>query len=284
MAGMTSFAKASRVIIYNAAPAPLLQLEILSFFTFFLICYTSCLVPISCRKRHHQHKSSTMEGSDDRYKPGVDFEEDTKDPLLDISLTDSTELWLIQWPINQLQPADFHGKELKLKLHHDGELGSLESSSGKSYDVISFAAQEPDATVFLPSASESKVAGKISRRVCLVRYPEPSEFEKPVFSSLNLSGRRSEGSMRKSMSRSGKLGSMSRETLTSAHSLGQKTAEFSQPSKKKSREDRTPNSEISMRSVERSSHASAPQSQITNTSLGSEQSMKKKKKKIKVEE
>lgn len=29
--------------------------------------------------------------------------------------------------------------------------------AGKSYDVVSYAAQEPDATVFLPSSSESKV-------------------------------------------------------------------------------------------------------------------------------
>ncbi|KAG1331617.1 putative mediator-associated protein 2 [Cocos nucifera] len=186
----------------------------------------------------------------EKYKPGPGFEEDTKDPLIDISLTDSTELWLIQWPINQLKAADFHGKELKLKLHRDGQLGSLESSSGKSYDVVSFAAQEPDATVFLPSSPESKI-----------------------------------GSMRKSMSRSGKFESISRDTLTSVHSLGQRSVEFSQHSKKKKRhEDSAPNSDISLRSAERSSHTSGPESQITDTTLGSEESKKKKKKKIKVEE
>nr|XP_010942355.1 mediator-associated protein 2 [Elaeis guineensis]XP_010942356.1 mediator-associated protein 2 [Elaeis guineensis]XP_010942357.1 mediator-associated protein 2 [Elaeis guineensis] len=222
-----------------------------------------------------------MNGSEDGYKPGTGFEEDTKDPLIDISLTDSTELWLIQWPINQLKAADFHGKELKLKLHRDGQLGSLESSSGKSYDVVSFAAQEPDATVFLPSSSESKVVGKISRRVCLVRYPEASEFEKPGFRNLNLSRQRSEGSMRKSMSRSGKFES-TRDTLTSVHSLGPRSVGFLRHSNKKKRqEDSTPNSDISLRSAE---HTSGPESQITNTSLGSEESKKKKKKKIKVEE
>lgn len=30
----------------------------------------------------------------------------------------------------QLDVSDFHGKELSLKLHKDGNLGSLESSSG----------------------------------------------------------------------------------------------------------------------------------------------------------
>ncbi|OVA10592.1 hypothetical protein BVC80_8969g22 [Macleaya cordata] len=109
------------------------------------------------------------------YIPTADFQEDVKDPLLEIPLTDSTELWLIQWPINQ--PPDFDGQEVSLKLHHDGQLGSFESSSGKSYEVVSYATQEPDATVFLSSASESKIVGKISRRVCLVHYPEPSELE-----------------------------------------------------------------------------------------------------------
>ncbi|KAL7241372.1 hypothetical protein ACSBR2_006896 [Camellia fascicularis] len=50
--------------------------------------------------------------------------------------------------------------------------------AGKSYDVVSFNAQVPNATVFLSSASESKIVGKISRRVTLVHYPEPSELQK----------------------------------------------------------------------------------------------------------
>lgn len=87
------------------------------------------------------------------------------------------------------------------------------------------------------------------------------------------------------MSRSGKFESMSRDTLTSVHSLGQRSVEFSQHSKKKKRHgDSAPNSEISMRSAERSSHTSGPESQITNTSLGLEESKKKKKKKNKVGE
>lgn len=218
-----------------------------------------------------------MDSSEEGYKPGPDFEEDIKDPLADISLTDSTELWLIQWPINQLQPADFHGKELTLKLHRDGQLGSFESSSGKTYDMVSYAAQEPDATVFMASASDSKVVGKISRRVCLVRYPEPGELEKPTFNNPNFSSLRSGGSLRKSSHH---------DTLTSTHSIGQRSAEYSQHSRKKRRKDNISLSEASVRSVERS-RASGPESQVTNTSLGSEQSRgekSKKKKKIKVEE
>ncbi|XP_022850282.1 mediator-associated protein 2-like [Olea europaea var. sylvestris] len=113
------------------------------------------------------------------YKPSTEFEEDRKDPLIELNLTDSTEIWLIQWPINQA--PDFDGQEVSLKLHHDGHLGSFEGSSGKSYEVVSYKFQDPDAMVFLSSASESKIAGKISRRVSLVHYPEPSEHN-----SINL--------------------------------------------------------------------------------------------------
>lgn len=37
------------------------------------------------------------------YMPSLEFEEDAKDPLVDLSLNDSTELWLIQWPKNQVR-------------------------------------------------------------------------------------------------------------------------------------------------------------------------------------
>ncbi|XP_077229155.1 uncharacterized protein LOC143862046 [Tasmannia lanceolata] len=141
-----------------------------------------------------------MDASEDGYKPPSEFQEDTKEPLVEISLTGSTELWLIQWPINHLEPKDFEGKELSLKLHHDGRLGSFESSSGKSYDLVSFAAQAPDATVFLSSSSKSKVVGKISRRVCLVHYPEPTNLEKPSSTHPNRSSQRSAGSSRMDMS------------------------------------------------------------------------------------
>ncbi|KAK6145981.1 hypothetical protein DH2020_019850 [Rehmannia glutinosa] len=89
------------------------------------------------------------------YQPPVGFVEDKKDPLTDLNLTDSTELWLIQWPINQ--PPDFDGQQVSLNLHGDGHIGTLEGSS----------------------------AGKISRRISLIHYPEPSEFQRR--NNLNLS-------------------------------------------------------------------------------------------------
>ncbi|KAF3617598.1 putative peptide/nitrate transporter [Capsicum annuum] len=118
------------------------------------------------------------------YKPPPEFEEVKKDSLIHLDITDSTELWLIQWPFNQHPVLD--GQEVSLKPHHDGHMGSFEDSSGKyskSYDVVSCRAQDPDAVVFLSSEFETKIAGKISRRVSLVHYPEPSELKQ---NSINL--------------------------------------------------------------------------------------------------
>lgn len=107
------------------------------------ICYSYCAMDL-------EEKS---------YKPEAGFEEDIREPLVDLSLTDSTELWLIQWPHNEvsshlyaleppsvcvsqtfrfrvslltlvLQLPDFQGKEISISLHRDGCLGSFEGSSG----------------------------------------------------------------------------------------------------------------------------------------------------------
>ncbi|WCJ28907.1 hypothetical protein M5689_010576 [Euphorbia peplus] len=117
-----------------------------------------------------------MSSKEEGYKPEAGFQEDSREPLVDLSLTDSTELWLIQWPPNEL--PDFNGTELPLTLHTDGLLGSFEGLSGKAYDVVSCATQEPNPTVFLSTASETKIVGNISRRVSLVHYPDPKELER----------------------------------------------------------------------------------------------------------
>lgn len=114
--------------------------------------------------------------NEDGYKPPPELELDTMQPLIDINVNDNTEFWLIQWPLNQFPEID--GRELKLELHQDGQFSSVEDSSGKAYDLVSSAAQEADAVVIVPSGSESKIVGRISRRVSLVRYPEPDELEK----------------------------------------------------------------------------------------------------------
>ncbi|XP_024969648.1 uncharacterized protein LOC112509000 isoform X2 [Cynara cardunculus var. scolymus] len=111
------------------------------------------------------------------FKLPPEFQEDARAPLIELNSTDSTELWLIQWPKDQI--PDFDGQQLLLDLHqHDGHLGTVEGSSGKSYDVVSLATQEPKATVFLSAAADSKVVGKITRRVSFVHYMEPGEVPK----------------------------------------------------------------------------------------------------------
>lgn len=211
----------------------------------------------------------------ERYMPAEEFVEDTNGPLVDISSTDSTELWLIQWPVKELKPSDFHGKELKLRLHRDGKLGSLETSAGKTYDMVSYAAQEPDATVFLPTSSDSKVVGKISRRVCLRRFLEPDELVQPSFinSIQRDSGRSS--SHRSTVLRGTYDGT--RDTFGFAHI----TEETPQRSRKKIGEGSN--------SAGGSSHGSRPESNVTDASLRSGQlhgdkSKRKKKQKMVHEE
>ncbi|XP_073127476.1 uncharacterized protein [Henckelia pumila] len=110
------------------------------------------------------------------YQPPEEFVEDKRLPLVDLNITDSTELWLIQWPVNQ--SPDFGGTEASLKLNGDGCIGSFECASGKSYDVVSLKSQGPEPIVFLSSTADAEIAGKISRRVSLIHYPDPSELKK----------------------------------------------------------------------------------------------------------
>ncbi|KAJ3675641.1 hypothetical protein LUZ60_004683 [Juncus effusus] len=108
------------------------------------------------------------------YKPGPDFESDKYQALLDTNPTDSTELWLIQLPLHQLQPADFNGKEIKLKEHHENPLAEFESLAGKSYEVTISGEKDLDAAACIAPG----LFKNVSRTVGLVHYPEPEEFEK----------------------------------------------------------------------------------------------------------
>ncbi|XP_022737994.1 uncharacterized protein LOC111290785 isoform X1 [Durio zibethinus] len=117
-----------------------------------------------------------MDSEVSSYRPPPEFEEDSSEPLVDLTLSDSTELFLIQWPLHQ--HPEINGQEFTLQLGPDGKLGSFIDSTGKAYDLVSSASKEPDATVILSSESESKIVGKISQRVSLVHYMNPEEYEK----------------------------------------------------------------------------------------------------------
>lgn len=43
-----------------------------------------------------------LPASDMGYEPSPEFQQNAKDPLVELKLTDSSELWLIQWPLNQV--------------------------------------------------------------------------------------------------------------------------------------------------------------------------------------
>ncbi|KAI3992094.1 hypothetical protein MKX01_014985 [Papaver californicum] len=235
----------------------------------------------------------------DEYKPADEFQEDVKEPLLEIPLSDSKELWLIQWP--DKQDPDFDGQEVSIRLHHDGQLAIFESSSGLSYEMVSYASQEPDATVFLSCASEAKIAGKISRRVSLVRYPELSELEEKAKEkgkserlaqqsartlSTALTPSKSSGGKRRTLPA---VSGMSRGTLgdpSSGSTQRSKLSDSGEPSSKhhKKRRVNEPTGTISPAVNFSGGHGSG----VTTTSSGSagssrSENSKKKKKKAKEE-
>ncbi|XVF78577.1 hypothetical protein PTKIN_Ptkin14bG0145500 [Pterospermum kingtungense] len=126
------------------------------------------------------------------YRPPPEFQEDSLGQLVDLPLSNATELFLIQWPVHQRPEID--GKEFTLQLGPGGKLGSFIDSTGKTYDLVSGASKEPDATVILSSKSESKIVGKISRRVSLVHFMEPEQYAK-LSSDKKLMYQKSSGSL-----------------------------------------------------------------------------------------
>ncbi|KAL9680854.1 hypothetical protein QQ045_012634 [Rhodiola kirilowii] len=165
-------------------------------------------------------------------KAQSEFEKDQCKPLIDLDLSDFTELWLIQWPYKQ--DLDFDGQEVSLKLTEDGSLGNFTGASGKEYEVASFKSLDADATVFVSSASESKVVGKISRRVSFVHYPDSVELS--MYDPDKVKEERDKElygrTLRHSSSRSGP--SMSRSTYMTTQNGWSKQTNSSHGSRKRS--------------------------------------------------
>ncbi|GJN27530.1 hypothetical protein PR202_gb15560 [Eleusine coracana subsp. coracana] len=224
------------------------------------------------------------------YEPGPSFEEVEEEAMLDISPTDSEEFWLIQWPKDKLSAADFHGKEISLKLHNDGNLGTLESSSGKSYDIFSFASQQRDATVFLPSGSETK-AGVVELNdwfmynlnlMSLLSVVAARHRNNP-FNWIFIDGSAyvPPGSSRKTMSRFTGL-SKNRSSQGSALSLGAMSIERTPKPKKRKDESSLGHSNVPGRASE-GSHARGAESN-TASEMRKTTPEKSKKKKVKIAE
>lgn len=74
------------------------------------------------------------------YKPPSDFVEDKRDPLVELELTDSTELWLIQWPLNHvcslLPTLSFIYSSHNLMLTFYGIMNLLSNLMGFGYIAI----------------------------------------------------------------------------------------------------------------------------------------------------
>lgn len=208
------------------------------------------------------------ETSGEVYNPGANFEKDTKASHVSIPVSDSTELWLIQCPIGQVKPATFSGK-ISVNFDNDERLGSITDPSGKSFELVSFASKEPDATLFMPFDSESKVVGKTLRRVCLVRCPEPSDFEKPKLrQSYKPGGTTSLPSfLTPSKGTSGVTFGSSHDTLTSAHTMDH-SAQSSRHKQKRAR-DSPSSSNRTSKSGKNSSVFSGHGSYLVDASLGS---------------
>lgn len=154
-----------------------------------------------------------MDSEISSYRPPPEFEEDASEQLVDLTLSDSTELFLLQWPLHQ--HCEINGVEFTLQLSPDGKLGSFIDNTGKAYDLVSSSFKEPDATVILPSESESKiVVGKISRRVSLVHYMMPEEYEK-LSSDKKLMYQKSTGTL---------ISNSSNPFVTPVQSKGQKNS------------------------------------------------------------
>ncbi|KMZ70592.1 hypothetical protein ZOSMA_199G00290 [Zostera marina] len=214
-----------------------------------------------------------------RYEQNPEFESDVNEPLVEISsLTgNNKELWLIQWPVHQTVSSDIDGKEITIRLNKDGNIGSFETSTGKTYDLVSHDAQKPDASVIIASGSGSKVVGKISRRVCLVHYSEPSEYKK-VTSRRSVTSYRSGGSQMTGMTRTPMSSSKNRSS-TLIQGFSHENITTPDKSTESNKHKRVKNTEQTSKSTGLGSEGSMP-----NSNISMESDVRKKKKKIKVEE
>ncbi|XP_047977080.1 uncharacterized protein LOC125219210 [Salvia hispanica] len=215
---------------------------------------------------------------DTSYRPGRDFVDDDREPLINLDSTDSTELWLIQIPLDQNLELD--GQQVCLNLQADGHIGSFESSSGKSYEMYSMKSQGTKETVFLASGSEAKIAGKISRHVSLIHYPDPSEVQKPSILNISMSQR---SSMTTSSLSGRRLATPSRSTKT-RNSLGM--SGYSTPSsrtKSTVTESGEPSKSSKRKRVDSAQDSGKPNSAVTSIDSVQHSQETKSKKKRKTE-
>ncbi|EOA12592.1 hypothetical protein CARUB_v10027088mg [Capsella rubella] len=115
------------------------------------------------------------------YQPNESFIVNNFEQLEETEVSHSDdEIWIFQFPISRgsasSQFPEIGGDDIKIDdFDKDGSIGGFVDSSGTKFDLVSYAPQDTESTVILPS-EESVIGGSISRRVALVRYPEPTEL------------------------------------------------------------------------------------------------------------
>ncbi|CAN8264342.1 unnamed protein product [Cochlearia groenlandica] len=204
------------------------------------------------------------------YKPSEDFVVNKLQPLVDFDMTGSKELWLIQCPLSHFPEID--GKEFKVKLDKDGILGGFEDSYGKEVNLMSFASQDADATVIIPSGEQSNIVGKISRRASLVCYPEPKELLE------TMKARTQQKLVGAATSSSGKYSG--NPTQSSRHKSGQSTFRHSAASTRSSKQKSTLTglTDTPKSSSKRKHSGSSSSKHHSSTTTGSGSSERSKKK------
>ncbi|CAL9244866.1 unnamed protein product [Arabidopsis halleri] len=157
---------------------------------------------------------------DSGYKPAEDYVVSGAEQLDDADITRSDELWLIQAPLGRF--PEIEEDTLKVEPDKDGLFGGFEDSNGGKYDLASFTCQDVDAELIIPS-EESMIAGKIARRVAIVRYPEPNELlqkmkartQQKLVGSVTNSSKKSSNLTQSSRHKSGTRSSKSKSMFSS---------------------------------------------------------------------
>ncbi|XP_010444410.1 PREDICTED: mediator-associated protein 2 [Camelina sativa] len=115
------------------------------------------------------------------YEPNEDFVVATTEEVDDAEISPEEEIWILQYPLGrgpaatQFPEVDEDFLEFDNDLDKEGIFGNFVDSSGTKVDLASYPPQDTESTMILPSEN-STIAGRISRRVALVRYAEPNEL------------------------------------------------------------------------------------------------------------
>ncbi|XP_010484258.1 PREDICTED: mediator-associated protein 2-like [Camelina sativa] len=115
------------------------------------------------------------------YEPNEDFVVATTEEVDDAEISPEEEIWIFQYPLGrgpaatQFPEVDEDFLEFDDDLDKEGIFGNFVDSSGTKIDLASYPPQDTESTMILPSEN-STIAGRISRRVALVRYAEPNEL------------------------------------------------------------------------------------------------------------